>query len=103
MRITHQGNSYRPGDYWRECPECGFDYLRSEMVIRWDGLLVCMADNDERNPQATPRYNHNHPLFKAEGRGLSIMPETDVIEDAIYSQDNEYIYDQDGNVIVGQG
>jgi len=69
MRETHRGDDYKPGDYWRECPVCGFDYLRSEMVTRWDGLLVCQADNDERNPQETPSYNHNHPLFRPDGSG----------------------------------
>ena len=69
MRETHRGNTYKSGDYWRECPICGFDVLRSEMVTRWDGLLVCRADNDERNPQETPSYNHNHPPFKPDGSG----------------------------------
>ena len=68
MRETHRGNSYKPGDYWRECPVCGMDYLRSEMVHRWDGLLVCRDDNDIRNPQDTPVYNHNHPPFQPDGQ-----------------------------------
>jgi len=69
MRETHRGNSYKAGDYWRECPVCGFDYLRSEMRTRWDGLLVCRDDNDIRNPQDTPTYNHNHPPFIPDGQG----------------------------------
>jgi hypothetical protein len=69
MRETHRGNTYKPGDYWRTCPVCDFEYPRSEMVTRWDGLLVCRADNDERNPQETPSYNHNHPPFKPDGMG----------------------------------
>jgi len=69
MRVTHKGNNYTSGDYWRECGVCGFDYLRSEMVTRWDGLLVCRADNDEQNPQDTPSYNHNRSPFKPDGSG----------------------------------
>jgi hypothetical protein len=69
MRETGRGNRYIPGDYYRECPVCSFVYLRSEMVWRWDGLLVCRADNDEQNPQDTPAYNHNHPPFKPDGSG----------------------------------
>ena len=69
MRETHRGATCKPGDYWRECAVCGFDYLRSEMVTRWDGLLVCKADNDERNPQDPPTYNHNPPPFQPDGSG----------------------------------
>ena len=69
MRGTHRGNTYKAGDYWRECPVCGFDYLRSEMVFRWDGVLVCRADNDERNPQDTPSYDHKQPPFRPDGMG----------------------------------
>ena len=69
MRETHRGDSYRPGDYWRECPVCGFEVLRSEMVTRWDGLLVCRADDDIRNPQDTPSYNHNFRPPSIEGMG----------------------------------
>jgi len=75
------------------------------MVFRWDGLLVCLADNDIRNPQDIPVYNHNQPSFSSEGSG-----EISVLEDVSFadlgdltSQDDDYIYDQDGEPIYVQG
>jgi hypothetical protein len=35
-----------PGTYKRECDVCGFDMLRKDMVVRYDGLIVCPKDND---------------------------------------------------------
>lgn len=42
---------WRPGDYWMVCDICGFDYRRSQMKQRWDGLWVCGADWEPRHPQ----------------------------------------------------
>lgn len=102
MRETHRGHSYKPGDYWRECAVCGFDYLRSEMVVRWDGLLVCWADNDIRNPQDTPSYNHNHPPFRPEGMGPSPIV-TVATSDYIMTETGGYLLLEDGNKIAVEG
>jgi hypothetical protein len=32
---------YVPGDFWRVCDRCGFDYRRSETRKEWTGLIVC--------------------------------------------------------------
>jgi hypothetical protein len=40
MRETHV-STYKPGDYWVECPVCGFDYYRSQLRERYDGVWVC--------------------------------------------------------------
>lgn len=50
MRETHNNNIYKPGDFWKECDVCGFDYLRSELLVRWDGALVCKKDWEPKNP-----------------------------------------------------
>lgn len=42
---------YRPGDFWRVCDACGFYYRASETRKRWDGLIVCDFDYEERHPQ----------------------------------------------------
>lgn len=51
MRETHRSNVFKSGDYYRECDECGFDYLRSEMLKRYDGAIVCAADFEEEHPR----------------------------------------------------
>ena len=43
MRETHVGQRYIPGTYWKECDECGFDFLRSELRKRWDEAIVCSS------------------------------------------------------------
>lgn len=53
MRITSPSgaDSYRAGDNWAICDECGFQYRRSELRKRWDGLLVCRKDWEPQHPQ----------------------------------------------------
>lgn len=45
------GPAYHKGDFWRICAECGFKYRASQTKKRWDGLIVCDADWEERHPQ----------------------------------------------------
>jgi hypothetical protein len=45
------GPAYLKGDYWRICEECGFKMRASQTKKRWDGLIVCDADFEERHPQ----------------------------------------------------
>ncbi len=59
MRVTHKGNSFVSGTYWRECDRCGFDYLRKELVKEWTGLIVCRECNDP-----LPREMKRIPNFK---------------------------------------
>ena len=42
---------YRHGDHLVICDVCGFTGYRSEMRVRWDGLMVCDKDFEERHPQ----------------------------------------------------
>lgn len=42
---------YQPGNYWLECPVCGFDYRFSDMRKNWNGEWVCYKDLDTRNQQ----------------------------------------------------
>lgn len=50
MRIWPK-NRFVSGTYKRECDVCGFDYLRSELMTRWDGAIVCKEDWEEKDPQ----------------------------------------------------
>jgi hypothetical protein len=45
------GPAYLKGDFWRICEECGFKMRASQTHKRWDGLIVCDADFEERHPQ----------------------------------------------------
>jgi hypothetical protein len=45
------GPAYHKGDFWRICDECGFKMRASQTRKRWDGLMVCDADFEERHPQ----------------------------------------------------
>lgn len=43
--------TYVSGDFWRICDECGFKTRSSETRKRWDGLIVCLSDFEQRHPQ----------------------------------------------------
>jgi hypothetical protein len=43
--------TYVPGNFWRCCDVCGFNYRASETTKRWDGLIVCREDYEPRHPQ----------------------------------------------------
>lgn len=45
---------YIAGSNWCICEECGAKRRASDVVIRWDGLVVCHEKsrcNEERHPQ----------------------------------------------------
>ena len=41
--------------YFIHCQVCGFKTHSDDMRERWDGLLVCSEDWEERHPLDTPR------------------------------------------------
>lgn len=43
--------TYRAGEFYRDCEVCGFTYLASQTLRRWDGLFVCVKDWELRHPQ----------------------------------------------------
>jgi len=57
MRQTHK-QGYTPGDYWVECPRCGFDYLKSEMKVEpGTGKEVCPRCVDDPPETKSQRTN----------------------------------------------
>ncbi len=45
-------NRYVPGTYKRECDRCGFDFLRSQLVVeRGTGFIVCKDCLDKPHPR----------------------------------------------------
>lgn len=49
--MRERKQQYLSGDPWLICDECGFKYRRSEMLKRWDGVMVCQKDHEHRHPQ----------------------------------------------------
>lgn len=43
--------TYVPGDHIALCDVCGFTYYRSQLRKRWDEMLVCERDFEQRHPQ----------------------------------------------------
>ena len=39
------------GNYNAICDVCGFKYKADELRRRWDGLMVCSSDFEQRHPQ----------------------------------------------------
>ena len=42
---------FKEGDWNAFCDVCGFKYKASELRKRWDGMMVCSRDYEERHPQ----------------------------------------------------
>jgi hypothetical protein len=53
-----------PGDWKVVCDVCGFQYPRSQIQQRWDGLQVCAKD-----------YETRHPMDFMKIRGESAFPD----------------------------
>lgn len=57
-------NSYRSGDHYRICDECGFKVRASETRKRWDGMIVCHKDWEPRHPQDGVRGRRDKQAVK---------------------------------------
>lgn len=42
---------YKPGDWNALCDVCGEKFKASQLMKRWDGLMVCWDDWEPRHPQ----------------------------------------------------
>ena len=52
MRHRHRGGrTYRSGEWLLICDSCGSVIYASEAYHRWDGMIVCRQDFEERQPQ----------------------------------------------------
>ena len=49
-----------PGNWKVTCDVCGFWFPSGEVKKRWDGLIVCDKDYEERHPSTLYKY-HEHP------------------------------------------
>lgn len=57
-------NTYTPGTYIRQCDVCGSDFLRSELVRRWDGAIVCSRHNYPKPPHLQNKSTIKERPFK---------------------------------------
>lgn len=48
-----------PGTWRVICDVCGFEYASDQVRKRWDGLIVCDRDYEERHPQTLYNYKHH--------------------------------------------
>lgn len=44
-------SGYIPGDFWRMCSTCGFQFRASQTFRTWDNRYVCAEDFETRHPQ----------------------------------------------------
>ena len=52
MSLTLGSKDYLELGNWNAiCDVCGFKYKASELQKRWDGVMVCPADFEQRHPQ----------------------------------------------------
>ena len=73
--MAHSRNpGYIAGDHWVECMVCGFEYRSSIMKERWDQLIVCPQDYEQRHPQDFVRGVEDNQA--AQGLINSATPET---------------------------
>jgi len=102
MKFFEQAARYIPGDYYQICDECGRKIRNSESRLRWDGLIVCPADFEERHPQEllnklpTERQNVRNPRPRpnpAYTADYGINHLTDYMKE----EDGTYMLDEDGN------
>lgn len=42
--------TYKPGTWNVICIVCGFKHKADDLVLRWDGALVCKKDYEPRHP-----------------------------------------------------
>ena len=52
--------TYRSGDFWRICDRSGRKVRASQTAKQWDGLIVSLAEFEERHPQDFVRGRKDH-------------------------------------------
>lgn len=56
----HNTCGYRPGDFLRICDDCGTKQYASNTQKKWNGMIVCRACFETRNPQDFVRARHDN-------------------------------------------
>ena len=79
-----------PGSYNAICDVCGFKYKASDLLKRWDGLMVCKWDWEPRHPQEFIKNINDQPKLpftRPDSDGIDVGPTYDcsVIDEASWS------------------
>jgi hypothetical protein len=72
MRTT----KFTSGDWNAICDVCGFKFKASQLVERWDGLMVCSKDWETRHPQELIRPipdQQKLPWTRPEGTDTTVL------------------------------
>lgn len=89
---------YIPGDFWRMCSRCGFQFRASETFRTWDNLYVCREDFETRHPQDFVRGRkdrQNVPDPRPEPSDVFIGP-----TEAIMTETEFPIQNEDGTFLM---
>ena len=63
---TYPKKRYVSGTYKRICDNCGFDFLRSELVKQYNNFIVCMRCKDPRSRLERPRHRRKTKVLRFE-------------------------------------
>jgi hypothetical protein len=44
-----QNSGFESGNHWVVCDRCGFDYREHDMMLEWDGSVVCRFDYEPQH------------------------------------------------------
>lgn len=68
------------------CDVCGFQFLNTEVMRRWDGLIVCEKDFEVKHPSLSfrvPRENVTPPFVRPPPEDVFISVCTEVTRQSI--------------------
>lgn len=89
--MPHPRNpGFRAGENWQCCPVCGFEYRASDFKRRWDGLMVCYEDYEERHPQDFVRAKVDD-MRPAVSTGCSHVIQPDSRHGLLLFEDSPYL------------
>ena len=79
-----------PGGYNCVCDVCGLKYKASDLLKRWDGLMVCKYDWEPRHPQEFIKVVPDHTklsFIRSDSDGIDVAPTYDcsVIDEVSWS------------------
>lgn len=75
--MSHAPIQYVKGDWKAVCDSCGRRFLASSLKKRWDGLMTCPDDYEQRNPQDFVRAKQDIqavPWSRPEGQDSFLYP-----------------------------
>lgn len=78
---------YIPGDWNVICDVCGHKYKASQLMKRWDGLMVCQEDWETRHPQELIRpikERNSVPWTRPRPEGDDVSDQVTTVAEDLY-------------------